>query len=244
VSRYGPGGEFWAEHPELERLPARAWQIWNEPNNPDFWLPRPAASQYVGLLAAAERAIHRADPAAEVIGGELFPAPYIEGGVPMAPYLADLYALGGSAYLDGVGVHPYAGRPERAFEIVAEARAIMDRNGDAEKPIWITELGWATGGDPSTVTVSEPVQADYLRRSLALATARRGSLRLAAMTWFSLEDQAGASWPERTGLWREDGSAKPSWQALVEATGGGWDSRLQAAARRLGEQLLAAARRL
>src|SRR5262249_41801091 len=32
VRRYGPGGTFWSQYPELPRRPIRWWEIWNEPN--------------------------------------------------------------------------------------------------------------------------------------------------------------------------------------------------------------------
>ena len=41
VERYGAGGTFWEEHPELPNLPIEDWQLWNEPNSPFFWKPAP-----------------------------------------------------------------------------------------------------------------------------------------------------------------------------------------------------------
>ena len=37
VGRYGPKGSFWAEHPELPKVPIRRWQIWNEPHLVKYW---------------------------------------------------------------------------------------------------------------------------------------------------------------------------------------------------------------
>src|SRR5437763_145559 len=37
IGRYGPQGSFWAEHPDLPRVPVRAWQVWNEESGPFFW---------------------------------------------------------------------------------------------------------------------------------------------------------------------------------------------------------------
>ena len=37
----GPGGEFWAQHPEVPADPIRAWQIWNEQNSKSFYAPKP-----------------------------------------------------------------------------------------------------------------------------------------------------------------------------------------------------------
>ena len=41
VDRYGPEGTFWAEHPQLPKLPITAWQIWNEQNSPTLLSPAP-----------------------------------------------------------------------------------------------------------------------------------------------------------------------------------------------------------
>ena len=55
VARYGPRGTFWAEHPDLPRLPIRAWQVFNEPNHTGFWSEPPYAPTYVAALRAADR---------------------------------------------------------------------------------------------------------------------------------------------------------------------------------------------
>jgi hypothetical protein len=217
VGRYGPGGKFWEGHPELPELPIRTWQLWNEPNVPIFWLPNPRAGQYRPLLVAAERAIHGVDSGAQVLLGGLFPTSYGRTGVPGPTFLTDLYEGGAAPHFDAVAVHPYAKDPATALRIVEEMREIMDRHGDADKPIWVTEVGWATSGRESGLTVSEEVQAEYLREVFELAEANRERLRLAGMIWFSFRDQEPAAlWPYRTGLFDASGEPKLSWDALKE----------------------------
>ena len=36
VRRYGRGGIFWKNHPEIPEVPIVSWQVWNEPNIPNF----------------------------------------------------------------------------------------------------------------------------------------------------------------------------------------------------------------
>src|SRR4051794_24461240 len=43
VRRYGFDGTFWTSHPALPYAPIRAWQVWNEPNIPNFWRSGPDA---------------------------------------------------------------------------------------------------------------------------------------------------------------------------------------------------------
>ena len=67
IARYGPSGSLWAEHPEVPRVPIRAWQIWNEPSMTRYWTTQPFAKSYVSLLRAAYSAVKAADPHAKVI---------------------------------------------------------------------------------------------------------------------------------------------------------------------------------
>jgi polysaccharide biosynthesis protein PslG len=52
VRRYGPTGTFWRSHPNVPFLPVHAWQVWNEPNIPNFWRSGVNAKEYVALLRA------------------------------------------------------------------------------------------------------------------------------------------------------------------------------------------------
>src|SRR5262245_8555859 len=49
------------------------WEIWNEPDNPLFWKPAPDPTAYAELLRSASRAIHRADPDAQLLLGGVNP---------------------------------------------------------------------------------------------------------------------------------------------------------------------------
>ncbi|HET7574253.1 MAG TPA: hypothetical protein VFJ99_03975, partial [Solirubrobacterales bacterium] len=79
VERYEPGGVFWQGHlpgsrSPLPQLPVHVWQVWNEENF--FYFTRPASpNRYARLLAITDRAVHRADPRADVLLGGLFGDP-------------------------------------------------------------------------------------------------------------------------------------------------------------------------
>ena len=105
VQRYGPGGAFWAAHPELPADPIRSWQIWNEPNTPNFWAPAPDPAAYADLLRTAAAAIRAADPAAEVVTAGL---PASDRGVPLETFLDGMYDAGAGGSFDTLAVHPYA----------------------------------------------------------------------------------------------------------------------------------------
>ena len=87
VTRYGPNGSFWAEHPEVVTQPIRAWQIWNEPNLTRYWNVGAWAPPYVKLLKAAHaalqatptRARRRSSPACRTRAGRRCSAIYDAG---------------------------------------------------------------------------------------------------------------------------------------------------------------------
>ena len=79
VGRYGTGGTFWREHPDVPRLPVTDWQVWNEPNSPLFWKPKPDPAAYLELLRGFDSAARGADPQAQIVLGGLFPTP--RGGI-------------------------------------------------------------------------------------------------------------------------------------------------------------------
>src|SRR3954454_14648058 len=45
-------------------FPISAWQVWNEPNIPAFWSPKPDPAAYARLLQTTGAAIRKADPKA------------------------------------------------------------------------------------------------------------------------------------------------------------------------------------
>ena len=220
VQRYGTGGDFWAANPGLPELPIRWWEVWNEENSPSFWTRRPSAKRYKRLLAPAARAIHRSDPAARVVVGGLFPTPYIRGGISMVKFLKGLYRAGARRLFDAVAVHPYALTPPISLKFVDDARRVMRKHGDGRSPVWITEVGWASSGRRTALTVKPKVQARYLRQLYTGAARSRKRRRIAGVAWFSFRDLRARDWLFRTGLLTASGKAKPSWKAFVRLTGG------------------------
>jgi hypothetical protein len=224
VERYGPGGEFWREHPELQPKPVRAWQVWNEPNLPAFWAtPDPAA--YAALLRQAGRTIRSVDPDAKIV---LAGMPRSVVRYPVDRYLADLYELPGfSGLFDVVAVHAYESDAAGLVSLVDDTRRLMDQAGDAGKPIWVTEFGWGSAGPVrDTVRVKTPaVQADLLSRTVSGIRRAAGRSGVQVLVWYDLQDYSRpASQPDRftwhTGLFGSDGTPKPAWDAFARAAGG------------------------
>jgi hypothetical protein len=181
VTRYGPNGSLWAEHPEVSRQPVRAWQIWNEPNLTRYWNVAPWAPSYVALLKRAHTALKAADPGSRTI----------LAGLPNESWKAvkAMYDAGARGSFDVVTLHPYTGIPKNVIRIVKIVRREMARRGDGKMPIWITELSWpaAQGKTPQHggFETTEKGQSDRLKEGLPLLAEERTRLRIGRVYWYT-----------------------------------------------------------
>lgn len=174
------------------------WQIQNEPNIIEFWknvdktATQPNAVDYVKLLKAAYEVIHEINPQAQVVLGGLATGDSgKDNHVDYYEYLAQIHDASGWPYFDILAVHPYRApyRPEDAiscsyYDVKKNQRVgspkkyrLVDALNAFEtlmapwgmKPIWLTEIGWATESLKARAkerrTTEEIVQADYLIRS-------------------------------------------------------------------------------
>jgi len=227
VERYGPGGEFWAEHAPgsaqpLPPTPIHAWQIWNEENF--FYFVRPVSpGRFARLLAITRPAIRRADPRAEIVLGGLFGSP--KQGMPRAldavDFLDQLYRRGGvKADFDAVALHPYAADGAELRRQVEAVRRTMVRHGDRRSGIYITEMGWGSAYNPRTVAfeVGLQGQARELRGAYRYLIANQGRLNLRQVDWFTWKDVPGScNFCDSSGLFRAGAKfrPKPAWRAFV-----------------------------
>ncbi len=209
--------------------PAPAYEIWNEPDAPEFWGEAPNADFYTQMLKASFAQIKGNDAGATVLTGPTTGNNY--------DWIQSLYAQGAKGSFDGVSVHtdtacsvvgpdvfyrdPSGRLGQFTFLGYREVRATMLANGD-DKPIWMSELGWSTtaGGATSCARgeqagkkpsgVDEPTQAAYLRKAYECLA---NDPYVVAATVFTLRDNAqqpAASELAHYGLLRGDGSAKPA----------------------------------
>ncbi|MEP7190440.1 MAG: glycosyl hydrolase, partial [Roseiflexaceae bacterium] len=159
------------------------WEVWNEPDNPLFWKPAPDPKAYATLLIQASAAIHRAAPDAKVLIGGVNPF--------STAFLKQVADAGAWGSFDILAIHPYVDpvTPE-AGNLVAAAdgvRALATQLG--KKPLWVTEVGWASGPsdhDPAG-TSTEQTQANLLTRAMLLLW-RAGVER---SFWYTLKDDPG-----------------------------------------------------
>ncbi len=130
------------------------YQIWNEPNIYPEWGERPVSpEEYTELLKVGYTRVKEVCPECVVVSGALAQT------IPLGPrdlndfiFLQRMYDAGAGDYFDVLAMQGYglwSGPTDRRmrarvlnFSRPLYLREIMVENGDAQKPIWITEMNW------------------------------------------------------------------------------------------------------
>jgi len=222
VRRYGPGGEFWEENPDLPSLPIRRWEIWNEENIITF-SHHPSPERFARLIRISGRLLHRVDPGAQAIVGGLFGRPLqVPPNVRSGDFLSRLYrAKRVKRFFDGVALHPYVARAGAMRAQIRNLRRVMRVHNDADTPLYVTELGWGSDSFESRWERGWLGQARELDSAFAMLTANRRSWRIGGVWWFSWTDELGAcQFCDSAGLLTHGREAKPAWYAFNAWTGG------------------------
>jgi hypothetical protein len=169
-------GDFVAAVAERYRGRIRYYQVWNEPNGNEEWgVQNVDPEAFTALLCVAYARIKAADPQAVVLAGALTPTVANDGGhMNDLIFLQRMYDAGAGACFDVFSAQGYGlwsgptdqrlrptviNYPHNLF-----LRDLMTRNGDAHKPIWISEMGWNVAPDdvrPDFGRVTEEQQARY-----------------------------------------------------------------------------------
>jgi polysaccharide biosynthesis protein PslG len=217
------------------------YEVWNEPDENQFWHPGPDPVKYTALLKAAYAGAKAGDPAATVVAGPMTGNDY--------QWLENLYTAGAAGSFDVVAVHTDTACLDRGpdqfyredgklarytFLGYRTVHDTMAAHGDGGKPIWMSELGWSsTNGGPTSCTrgqwagqkpsgVSEAAQAGFLTHAYACLA---NDPYVTTADWFTMRDTSSEPVDELNhyGLLRTDGSPKPSMSAFraVAAAGGG-----------------------
>ena len=143
----------------------------------------------------------------------IVPNPWSEVKIP--DFLEHLYQAGARPYFDVCNIHPYVlpdEGAERMMSLTQDTLSLMARYGDADKPLWITEVGCgAASGE------AEKQQAGLLSDTFAAA---RREPRVERVYWFLLRDMAkDLLGPEASmGVFAHDGRPRPALETLRCAT--------------------------
>src|SRR3954447_5672775 len=213
AARYGRGGSFWSQHPELPYLPVRNYEIWNEPNG-TFWTPQPDPSNYADLLIRASGAIHAYDPDATVMIGGLLD----DGGAFLSSMFSSRPDLAGR--VGAIAYHPYAGTPDGVMRSIDSLESTLARVGQPSLPVYVTEVGWLTSGPSGNpLVMSDSSRAANMAGLVERIAAARTRDHLAGFMPYTFwtPEQDPSDFEHWYGMWHADGTATAEGQAYVDA---------------------------
>ena len=160
-----------------------AFEIGNEEN--DFYSP----SSYGPILQAGYQAIKAVYPQAIVGMYGSFTSSLSQ----TRDLMTTIYATGYGSYMDFMNFHYYNGGNDPAvtvgdhpsFDLKWQTiQAIAAQYGFANKPIWVTEVGWTISPLPGILAVSLQLQAQYLTYVMSEAANSGGIKRV---FWFTID---------------------------------------------------------
>ncbi|HEX6502629.1 MAG TPA: hypothetical protein VF011_05230 [Terriglobales bacterium] len=183
--------EFMERIVERYRGKIHAWEIWNEPDNRDYW--QGSAQGYAELVRAAALAMRRADPSVVLVLGGMShgPGPFFRE---LLPHIA--------GYVDVIAMHAYpeSWDEQRAEEVYEHWPAQMTALVDEQAPgtdFWINEMGYAdyrfsaNRASPYGISVfynyehTSAYQAEFLFKTEVMALAFP---RTSLTAWYRIDD--------------------------------------------------------
>jgi hypothetical protein len=185
-----------------ERFKGRvnAWCIWNEPNF-GFW--NGSRNEFLSLALKTADAVREIDSEVILLGGAFNRGIF---GLPTA-YIKGLFTSGVMDKADGIAFHPYELNPNRSARLFLEFRAQAVKYGFEDR-IWITEIGFPTGGWYPTA-VSEKQFPVYIVKTF-VNLAINGAKKVLWYQLFDPENRSGSNSEDYFGLVRsrEDYTSK------------------------------------
>jgi len=184
------------------------WEVYNEPNI-FFWQgPR---DMYAELLRKAYTAIKAANPDAQVLGCST-------AGIDL-DFIRRTMELGGP--FDVLTIHPYRQRmDDREFVEQLRHTAEVAKGADGTiRPIWITEMGWATharhnGAEAGFSVTTQREQAQLIARAYLDAIA---SGAVTNMSWYDFRNDGvdPFNFEHNMGIATRDFRPKPAYRAYA-----------------------------
>jgi hypothetical protein len=217
IRRYGIGGSFWREHPGLDeaRYAITSFELGNEP-----YFGGMSAAEYAAAVLPALEAIKRLGVPAHVLLVSGVDADeeseWVETLYAQIPDLNSLF-YGFAIHPYSFGVPPAGENPGSVYRQLEFLRRVMDSEGAADKPIWITEYGESTAECGSECS-DEAGQAEFLEQVIEGA-ATHPEWDVGMVMIFQLIDR-GTHTTDRQlgfGIMRQEGTPKPSYPIVKAA---------------------------
>jgi hypothetical protein len=153
-----------------------AWCIWNEPNVSHFW--KGTDEGFIELTRLSADAVREVDSEVILLGGAF------NRNVTGLPekFIRKLFESGAMDKADAVAFHPYELNPARTALLYDRFRNIVDDYGFGDR-IWITEVGYPTGGWYPTAVSEKKFPAYVVKTFVNLAVS--GAQKI---LWYQLFD--------------------------------------------------------
>jgi len=166
------------EDPDLR---VHAWEIWNEGNWADWWSGEPV--EFYKLHKATAEAVREVDPNIPLMG---FNPNHINYDDWSRNLINGGYAPRDK--IDGAAFHPYSSNPTTTLDTYNTFKSIVATGGFSE--IWVTEVGFPTGGNNSPFVMKQPQQsASYTAPTIALLAANG----VAKILWYEFSENGGTN---------------------------------------------------
>lgn len=191
------------------------WGMWNEPNGGDqeYWTGTPTEFREI-ILIPGSTAAREADPNCLVVGPSITVHTNWS-----TDWMNVVMANGGADAIDIVELHVYAQDADEVFwnidarsdslDDILPVMNVLQSLGIADKPLWVTETGWATSGAHA---VDEATQAAYYAALLAGVQQRSATIER-VFPYAMIDDPEGA---EAFGIVRADYTPKPAYTLYRE----------------------------
>jgi hypothetical protein len=208
VQRYKPNGTLAQEQGWRFGQGVRVWEIWNEPDLPQFWSGSVRA--YARLLKTAYIVIKQADPEAQVMfGGLLYNTDNNWLALVLDIFINDPQGEQYNYYFDIAAVHSYS-YPWRSGWLVLYVRETLNAF-KIRKPIWLNESGvsvwddypgptWARLASDRSSLATADQQGWYFIQSTAFAWSEGADVVFYHQLYDDCGDQAaGTNFPPHNG---------------------------------------------
>jgi hypothetical protein len=203
------------------------FEVWNEENAQTWWktVGGPDPARYTRLLCTTYQAVKSVRPSIPVVFGGL-------GNIldtnqfrnnwywSIGQFLDGAYSAGAARCMDALNLHPYTANqqppdgPNAVFLYgLSLVRAAAARNGDAGRPIWITEFGYYTGCG-TTWSGCQPAtgqdQANFLECTYQLVASLPDVPVLVVLSMYDTPAPGGPPPPQAFGIFQDPTTPKPA----------------------------------
>lgn len=113
---------------------------------------------------------------------------------------------------------------------IVEARQALEEEGEGNKNVWITEIGWPTANQTSGVKpVTEAAQKALIESTFEMLKADHQVLHIAHVFYYNIQDNTKPAepnvserfnWDHFSGLRKAGGKRKPGWEGFANEAGG------------------------